>query len=124
MKFITKRIHAFLDYPVALALMALPFLLGLGGSHHLAFQLSLITGIAALILTIFTDHHLGVFRIIPYKYHLLVDALVGVTFVIAPFIFSFKGIDAFYYWIIGGTVLVVISLNKPEQAVSPIYQEK
>jgi len=26
MRFITKQIHAFLDYPVAISLMALPFL--------------------------------------------------------------------------------------------------
>lgn len=32
MRFITKEIHAFLDYPVALALIGLPFLLGLGSS--------------------------------------------------------------------------------------------
>ena len=30
MRFVTKQIHAYLDYPVAVALMALPFLLELG----------------------------------------------------------------------------------------------
>lgn len=114
MRFITKTIHAYLDYPVAVALMALPFLLGLGSTNPLALQLSVATGIAALILTLLTDHHLGVYRIIPYKGHLIVDGLVGVVFVIAPFIFSFKGLDAYYYWIIGATVLTVVSLHKPE----------
>ena len=114
MKFVTKQIHAYLDYPVAVALMALPFLLGLGSTNPLALQLSVATGIAALILTLLTDHHLGVYRIIPYKGHLIVDGLVGVVFVIAPFIFSFKGLDAYYYSIIGATVLTVLSLHKPE----------
>ena len=36
MRFVTKTIHAWLDYPVALTLIALPFLLGLGASHPLA----------------------------------------------------------------------------------------
>ena len=36
MRFVTKTIHAWLDYPVALALIALPFLLGLGTSKPLA----------------------------------------------------------------------------------------
>lgn len=115
MKFITKRIHAFLDYPVAIALMIFPFLLGLGSSNPLALQLSVATGIAALILTLFTNHHLGVFKIIPYKGHLLVDFLVGLAFVLAPFVFSFNGIDSYYYWLIGGTVLTVVSLHKPEE---------
>lgn len=114
MRFVTKQIHAYLDYPVAIALIALPFILGLGNSNPLALQLSLITGIAAFILTLLTDHHLGVYRVIPYRIHLLVDALVGVVFVLAPFMLSFKGVDAYYYWVFGATVLIVVSLHKPE----------
>ncbi len=114
MKFITKQIHAYLDYPVAFALIGLPFLLQLGSSNPLAFQLSLITGIAALILTVLTDHQTGIFPIISYKVHLIVDFLVGITFVLAPFIFSFSGLDAIYYWANGAAVLIVVSLHKSE----------
>ena len=114
MKFITKRIHAFLDYPVAIALIALPFLLGLGSSNPLALRLSVATGIAAFILTLLTDHHLGALKVIPYKFHLIVDFAVAVVFILAPFIFSFKGIDAYYYWINGAAVLTVVSLHKAE----------
>ena len=114
MKFITKRIHAFLDYPVAIALIVLPFLLGLGESNPLALQLSVATGIAALLLTLLTDHHLGIFRVIPYKIHLAVDFLVAIVFLIAPFIFSFEGIDKYYYLLNGIAVLIVVSLHKSE----------
>jgi hypothetical protein len=114
MKFVTKKIHAFLDYPVAIALISLPFLLELGSSSSIAIQLSVITGIAAFILTLLTDHQLGVYRVIPYRFHLIVDFMVGVVFVLAPFIFSFDGLDSYYYWINGATVLAVVSLHKPE----------
>ena len=114
MKLISKQIHAYLDYPVAIALMTLPFIFGLGTSHSLAFTLSVVTGIAALVLTLLTNHHLGVLRVFPYKIHLLVDVLVGVTFIVAPFAFSFEGIDAYYYWTIGASVVAVVSLHKPE----------
>ncbi len=117
MRFVTKRIHAFLDYPVAIALIALPFLLGLGSSSPLALQLSVATGIAALLLTVLTDHHLGVFPVISYKIHLIVDFLVAIVFIAAPFIFSFEGLDAYYYWINGIAVLIVVSLHKPEVAI-------
>ena len=117
MKFITKRIHAFLDYPVAIALITLPFLLGLGNSNPLALQLSVATGIAALILTILTDHHLGIIKVLSYKLHLTVDFLVAIVFIIAPFVFSFQGIDAYYYWINGIAVLAVVSLHKSELSV-------
>ena len=117
MKFVTKRIHAFLDYPVALALITLPFLLGLGGSNPIALQLSVATGIAALILTLLTDHHLGVIKVISYKIHLAVDFIVAIVFIIAPFIFSFEGIDAYYYWINGLAVLIVVGLHKSETTI-------
>ncbi|WP_394749244.1 SPW repeat domain-containing protein [Spongiimicrobium salis] len=117
MKFVTKRIHAFLDYPVALALMVLPFVLGLGAVNTMALYLSVATGIAAFVLTLLTDHHLGALRVIPYKFHLIVDFAVAIVFILAPFIFSFEGMDAYYYWINGIAVLVVVSLHKPEVAV-------
>lgn len=114
MKFITKRMHAYLDYPVAIALIVLPFVLGLGETNSLAMYLSVSVGIAALLLTLLTDHHLGVFRVLSYKTHLIVDFLVGLLFVLAPFAFSFQGIDAIYYWVNGAAVLSVVSLHKAE----------
>ncbi len=117
MKFVTKQIHAYLDYPVAFALIALPFLLGIGESNPIALQLSVITGCAALVLTLLTDHQFGVIKVISYKLHLIVDFLVAVVFLIAPFIFSFEGMDAIYYWINGAAVLFVVSMHKPEPAL-------
>lgn len=116
MKFITKKIHAFLDYPVAISLIALPFILSLGSTNIIALYLSVTTGIAALILTLLTDHHLGAFRVIPYKFHLAIDFLVSIVFIAAPFIFSFEGVDSYYYWIIGITVLFVVGMHKQEVA--------
>ncbi|WP_200799204.1 SPW repeat domain-containing protein [Tenacibaculum agarivorans] len=117
MKFVTKRIHAFLDYPVAIALIALPFLFGLGQTNNLALWISVLTGIAAFILTVLTDHHLGIIKIVSYKLHLTVDFIVGLTFVLVPFLLSFKGIDAYYYWINGVTVLLVVSAHKPQTSI-------
>lgn len=113
-RFVTKTVHAFLDYPVALSLVALPFLLQLGASNPWALWLAVGTGAAAFALTLFTDHQLGVFRVLPYSFHLAVDLAVGVLFVIAPSLLGFSGIDAWYYWANGAAVLAVISLHKPE----------
>lgn len=117
MKFITKKIHAFLDYPVAIALIALPFLLSLGSSNPLALSISVATGVAAFILTLLTDHQLGVIRVIPYRIHLMVDFAVAIVFILAPFLLSFEGLDAYYYWLNGAAVLLVVSLHKSETAV-------
>lgn len=118
-RFVTKTMHAYLDYPVAAALIGLPFVLGLGTSNPLALWLSVGTGIAALLLTILTDHKTGIIRVLPYSFHLAVDALVGVVFVIAPFVLGFSGIDAAFYWINAAAVLTVVSLHKPEELPTP-----
>lgn len=114
MRFITKTIHAYLDYPVALGLVVMPFIFGLGSSSPLAIWLSVATGVAAFLLTVLTDHHLGVLKVLSYKFHLLVDFVVGLVFVAAPFLLNLSGIDAGYYWILGGTVLAVVGLHKEE----------
>ncbi|MES0882751.1 SPW repeat domain-containing protein [Roseibium sp. SCP14] len=115
-RFVTKTIHAYLDYPVALGLIALPMLLNLGQSNPLAFWLSVTTGIAALILTVLTDHETGLIRVVPYSFHLVVDFAVGVVFLAAPFVLGFSGIDFAYYIVNALAVLTVVSLHKPEMA--------
>ncbi|GAB4511385.1 MAG: hypothetical protein Tsb0019_06820 [Roseibium sp.] len=114
MRFVTKHIHSLLDYPVAFALIILPFLLGLGDSNPLALKISPIVGLAALLLTMFTDHQTGLIRVLPYKLHLAVDLAVGVLFLLLPFALGFAGLDAAYYWLNGAAVVAVISLSKPE----------
>ncbi|MBB6430502.1 SPW repeat domain-containing protein [Algisphaera agarilytica] len=118
MRFITKNIHALLDYPVALLLITAPFIFGLGDSHPLALWLSVTTGVAAFVLTLLTDHMLGVFRILSYRIHLAVDGAVGITFLAAPFVFGFSGIDAWFYWANGAAVAIVVGLHKPAASTS------
>lgn len=115
MRFITKTMHAYIDYPVAIGLMSFPFLLGLS---ELATALSVVTGLAALMLTALTDHQTGLAKILPYKVHLAVDGLVGVAFVAAPLVLSLSGLDATYFWVIGGTVLLVVASHRPEENTS------
>ncbi len=119
-RFITKSIHAYLiDYPVAIVLIAAPFVLKLGQSGPVAMWLSVVVGVAALLLPALTDNPTGLVRIIPYWLHLWVDRAVGVVFVIAPFAFKFAGLDAWYYWVFAAAVLLTTSvLNAPEEPVA------
>ena len=113
-RFVTKTLHAYLDYPVAISLIALPFALGLGASNPSAKWIAVLTGAAAIILNFFTDHKAGVIRILPFWAHLRVDAFVGIVFVVVPFALGFTRLDAWYYWANGAALLAVLSLQKPE----------
>ena len=130
-RFVSRQVHAYLDYPVAVSLMAMPFVLGLGATNPLAKWLSVVTGVAAFVLTVLTvlavltvltDHELGVIRVLPYWFHVAVDRLVGLTFVVAPFALGFSGLDAGYYWANAVAVLAVtFLLNAPEPKQTPAY---
>lgn len=121
-RFVTQKIHAFIDYPVAIALIAMPFVLSLGASSPLAFWLSLVTGVAAFVLTLLTDHETGVIRVLPYRLHLAVDLMVGLVFAAAPTVLGFTGIDALFYWANAAAVLTVVSLHQPSRgpATAPV----
>ena len=56
LRFVTRQVHAYIDYPVAICLMAMSIALGLGVSNPLAKWLSIATGVAAFVLTVLTDH--------------------------------------------------------------------
>lgn len=94
MSFLTRAFHAWIDCPIALLLVVAPFLLVL--TIPIAIDLSVVTGIAAFILTVLTDYDTGLFKVIPYKLHMIVDGIVGATFVIAPFILGFQGGDGVF----------------------------
>jgi hypothetical protein len=114
-RFVTQKIHALLDYPVAASLIGMPFLLGLGASNPIALWLSVATGVAALILTLLTNHESGIIRIVPYWLHVNVDRLVGIAFLMAPFVLGFTGLDKAYYLINAGAVLLVTFVfNAPQ----------
>lgn len=114
-RFVTKTIHAWLDYPVSASLVAAPFIVGIGQTNPLALWISVATGIAAFVLTVLTDHETGLIRVLPFAFHLMVDRLVGVAFVVIPFVLGFSGLDAWYYWVNAAAVLLVtVVLNAPE----------
>lgn len=115
MRFVSQALHAYIDYPVALGLIAMPAILGL---MPLAMGLSVAAGLAALLLTALTDHETGVIRVLPYKMHLAVDALVGMAFLAAPVVFGLHGIDAAYFLVVGVTVLLMIAAHRPDPTMS------
>lgn len=115
LRFITPNQHGILDFLVGTALIVAPSVLGLGASNPLAFWLSVVTGVAVFALSLMTDYRFGLARIIPFWGHLTVDGIVGAAFVVAPGVIGFSGLDAWYYWVNGLAVLIVVALGLTQQ---------
>ncbi|MCA0959799.1 hypothetical protein AB9K32_03440 [Allomuricauda sp. XS_ASV26] len=111
LRFITPTLHGVADYSAGIGLIVAPFLLGLGDSSNTAVWFSVITGLAVIVASMLTDYKLSLLGLIPFQGHLAIDLLVAVTFMMVPFIFSFSGIDANYYWFNATVVFLVVALS-------------
>jgi len=106
LRVISPTVHGLIDYSAAFALITGPFLLGLGASSPIALWLSVVTGIAVIIVSTNTIYKYGIFNTIPFDGHLAIDLMAATTFAAAPFIFNFQGMDLYYY--IGNAVVVYL----------------
>ncbi|HEX8464572.1 MAG TPA: hypothetical protein VF627_08130 [Abditibacterium sp.] len=82
MRFIPTKIHAALDYLAAITLIALPR--ALNWDTRLVSLLT-IMGITTLIYTLLTRFEGGVARVLPTKFHLLLDFISGAGLASLPF---------------------------------------
>lgn len=110
-RFLTPTLHGVVDYTAAAALIVMPFVLGLGESHVLAKWLAVATGFAVIVVSLLTDYRYGAVRVLPFKGHLAIDAIVAALFLIAPFALGFSGLDAAYYIANALAVFAVVSLS-------------
>jgi hypothetical protein len=110
-RFLSPSLHGIVDYLAAAGLLTMPFILGLGSSAPLAKWLAVGTGIAVVVSSLMTDYPYGAFRILSFRKHLAIDTLAAVVFALAPSVFGFHGLDAWYYWANSAAVFLVVGLS-------------
>ena len=118
-RFLTPTRHGVVDYLAAAALLTMPFVLGLGASSPLAKWLAVGTGLAVIVVSLLTDYRYGAVRVLPFKGHLAIDTAVATAFALAPALFGFTGLDAWFYWLNSAAVFVVVALSVPSEASTP-----
>jgi hypothetical protein len=89
MRFISTKVHGFLDYLVGLFLIACPWIFGLDPAAPEG-MIFIIMGIAAFIYSIFTNYELGLVRVLSVQTHLALDVLSGIVLAASPWIFGFS----------------------------------
>ncbi|MDM8176488.1 MULTISPECIES: SPW repeat domain-containing protein [Olivibacter] len=89
MKFISRRVHAMLDYIVGILLILAPTLLGF--SHIPGAKYSaIIAGVLVLGMALLTRHEGGVAKVIPMSTHLVMDVILGILLALSPWLLNFS----------------------------------
>ena len=81
MKLLTTQTHGVVDYVTGGALFLLPRLFGWPKPVN---RLLTMAGLGAIAYSLFTRYEVGVFKVLPMKTHLTLDALSGLTLATAP----------------------------------------
>lgn len=90
MRFVSTGFHGVIDYLTAIALMASPWLFGFAGYNLWATAVPVTIGAVLLIYSMFTSYELGLTRSgLSMKFHLLLDAIAGITLIASPYAFGF-----------------------------------
>jgi len=114
MRFIPATFHGFLDYAVAITLIAGPFVLGFTG---IAQMLAIAGGVGLFLYSLITDYSVSVQKMLPFKVHLMFDFIAALVLIAAPFIFGAEGgfteIAKYFYIVIGAAVVVVVAVTNP-----------
>lgn len=103
---LTPKTHGIIDYGTVLLFLVAPSLLYLSEAGTLlAYTLATVH----LFMTIVTNFPLGIIKLVPFKFHGLVELVVGVLLTIGPWLTSsfFSDAGLIFYTIIGVIILIV-----------------
>lgn len=117
--FIPPVVHGVLDYPLAVVLIALPFVLTLDDAA--ATWIAFAFGIGAAVLAVGTAWSTGIVRVIPPLLHGYADIAVTVALIVLPFIVGFADDTTAlaFYVIVGAGGLVATLATRFETQMLP-----
>lgn len=107
MGLIRPTTHRVLDLVTVVAFAVAPFVFGLAGAAaYLAWTLAAVH----LLMTLVTAFPGGARRPVSFRLHGLVEWLVGVALIIAPFALGWTGAARWFY-VVAGVVILAVRLS-------------
>jgi len=85
---IPRKIHGVIDYLWVLIMIALPFVLDFA-SIIPAVVCFLVAAASTLVLSLFTNYELGIWKKLPMTFHLDMDMVLGLCLATSPWLFGF-----------------------------------
>jgi len=118
MRMIPTKMHAAMDYTVALVLIVAPWLFGFSDESTAATWICIVSGVGLMVMSAVTDYEGGfIARAIAMRAHLMMDALLGVFLAISPWLFGFadEGTNAWLpFVVIGLAELGAAAMTDPD----------
>jgi len=107
---ISARVHGVLDYAAVAAFLNAPMVFGFHGTP--AAIVYWLAGLH-LLMTGFTDFPLGLFKMIPFRVHGVIDLLAGIFLLVSPWLFGFAADNAArnFFIAMGIIILAVAGLT-------------
>ena len=81
-------IHGIVEYVGAVLFIAAPFLFGFNEDAPTA--ISIVVGVAILVITASSDLPTGLARTLPVAIHAVIDVIAAIFLIAAPFLFGFS----------------------------------
>jgi hypothetical protein len=106
---IPPLVHGILDYVFAVVLIAAPFVLSFDDDTAIALSIAL--GLCVLILGAFTSWTTGIVKSIPVVVHTMVDYVLSIFLIAAPFLLGFNDDDtASAFFVVLGILGLVLTI--------------
>lgn len=120
MKIIKPTPHAVIDYAFAGKMIAAPWVLGFS-RNKTATANAVGTGATILGLSLMTRYPLGVFKLIPFPVHGIIEAVAGVATAAAPWLMGFSDNRRAKWLHVGAglSTLAVVALTDYQAAGQP-----
>ena len=107
---IPLAVHVLLEYGIGVLTILSPFLLSF--DDEAAQIVAVLIGAGILVLAVVSDAPTGLARTLPTASHVVIDYVLGLLLIVAPFVFGFAGDDtvATGYFIALGVGYVVLAV--------------
>ncbi|MBB6510616.1 hypothetical protein F4695_004007 [Rhizobium soli] len=109
MRVVPTLFHGIVDYLVGILVIALPFFLELTGGPRVVL---VILGVAVILYSFLTDYELGAVRFLRIRFHLLLDALFGISMLISPWLFDVPADRRWPVYLVGALALVLAMITQ------------
>ena len=107
---ISMSVHVLIEYGIGILTILSPFLFSFDDES--AKIVAVLIGAGILVLAVVSDAPTGLARSLPTASHVVIDYVLGLLFLVAPFVFGFSGDDttATAYFIVLGVGYIVLAV--------------